>query len=505
MFLLLVLTVLPLRAQVSIGSGTTGGAVEPKDFSVLELISNTGGLRLPHLTTTERNALSTTATFKAEAHRANSLNATTPGLGLGLTIYNTNTNSLEYWDGNQWVSGTSSSSSPWLVSGSTSVATSNTENIYQTGSVAIGYNKNADPTAILNVQSTNKGVLLPKVTLTGSTDKTTIPNPTTGLLVYNTGTNTNFTLKGYMFWDGSQWKMFGSSTSRPASATLNCWDSSMSPNQAIVSGKPIVTGSIIQMPYTASNGGYIKGVTLSSVGNPNLTATITDGMLSEGNGILNFALSGTPNTTQQNTEIVFILPDFITANPGISDDCQLIRVGSRAAASEVSTAVMGYLQLTSDGNYALQCNSPDGKFSVRVRIPSNITSVAHGNQALNMQIKNNLGSPVSAIWNAMYDFGSAAPFGTAGVVTMPSNQWGGPLHSNAVPTPWGDIFGQPGIYDSTGGGPEYRRYTWIPMGANNKVAYEITVMAALDSTTPTVAVHPTGIKAYIRFQQITAP
>ncbi len=103
MFLLLVLTVLPLRAQVSIGSGTTGGAVEPKDFSVLELISNTGGLRLPHLTTTERNALSTTATFKAEAHRANSLNATTPGLGLGLTIYNTNTNSLEYWDGNQWV------------------------------------------------------------------------------------------------------------------------------------------------------------------------------------------------------------------------------------------------------------------------------------------------------------------------------------------------------------------------------------------------------------------
>jgi trimeric autotransporter adhesin len=40
--------------------------------------------------------------------------------------------------------------------------------------------------AALDVSFDNKGVLFPRVSLTGQTDKTTIPNPATGLLVYNT-------------------------------------------------------------------------------------------------------------------------------------------------------------------------------------------------------------------------------------------------------------------------------------------------------------------------------
>ncbi|WP_192579346.1 C1q-like domain-containing protein [Dyadobacter aurulentus] len=43
-----------------------------------------------------------------------------------------------------------------------------------------------DPSAALDIQATNKGILIPKVSLQNSVDNTTVPNPANGLLVYNT-------------------------------------------------------------------------------------------------------------------------------------------------------------------------------------------------------------------------------------------------------------------------------------------------------------------------------
>ncbi len=45
----------------------------------------------------------------------------------------------------------------------------------------------ADPSAMLDVNATNAGLLAPRVTLASLTDATTIVNPATSLLVYNTG------------------------------------------------------------------------------------------------------------------------------------------------------------------------------------------------------------------------------------------------------------------------------------------------------------------------------
>jgi uncharacterized protein (TIGR02145 family) len=86
-----------MYAQVTIGDETP-----PRNFSILELISNKSGLRLPQLTTAERNALAGTAGFQSEKHRGDATH--TPGLGLGLVIYNTETNSTEYWNGYKWIS-----------------------------------------------------------------------------------------------------------------------------------------------------------------------------------------------------------------------------------------------------------------------------------------------------------------------------------------------------------------------------------------------------------------
>jgi uncharacterized protein (TIGR02145 family) len=77
-----------VRAQVTIGAATA-----PQPYSVLELISNgQGGLRLPHLTAAQRDAIALMPEFTGNSD-AN-----------GLTIYNTTNNCLEFWNGTKWIS-----------------------------------------------------------------------------------------------------------------------------------------------------------------------------------------------------------------------------------------------------------------------------------------------------------------------------------------------------------------------------------------------------------------
>jgi hypothetical protein len=63
--------------------------------------------------------------------------------------------------------------------------------------------------AKLQVDATNKGFLPPRVTLTGTSDASTIASPATGLLVYNTataGTAPNNVTPGFYYYDGVRWQ-----------------------------------------------------------------------------------------------------------------------------------------------------------------------------------------------------------------------------------------------------------------------------------------------------------
>lgn len=55
-----------------------------------------------------------------------------------------------------------------------------------------------DPSSMLDVTSSEKGILIPRVSLTGSTDVTTIPNPANSLFVYNTAV-VNDVIEGYYY------------------------------------------------------------------------------------------------------------------------------------------------------------------------------------------------------------------------------------------------------------------------------------------------------------------
>lgn len=86
----LFLTTFNSQSQVTIGSDDL-----PASYSVLELKSNYdgadayGGLRLPQMTTEQRNKLNLSPANKEHA--------------AGLAIYNTTTGCIDYWDGTEWI------------------------------------------------------------------------------------------------------------------------------------------------------------------------------------------------------------------------------------------------------------------------------------------------------------------------------------------------------------------------------------------------------------------
>lgn len=83
--------------------------------------------------------------------------------------------------------------------------------------ILLGYTANSqigigtttpEASSALDVSSSDKGFLTPRIALTGSTDVTTIAAPATGLLIYNTataGTAPNTVVPGYYYWNGTKW------------------------------------------------------------------------------------------------------------------------------------------------------------------------------------------------------------------------------------------------------------------------------------------------------------
>lgn len=528
-----------MSAQVTIGSNKV-----PYNFSILEVISsneNTGGLRLPQLTSDERTALQ--AEFLVEPQKTGSE---------GLIIYNKTINQIEYWNGEKWIA-MKLSTEPWMVSGSTNTeATSNTDNIYQMGQVTIGSTATND-NAALNVVATDKGVLLPRIALTGPKDKTTIPDPTSGMLVYNTGDNAGMSVAGYVYWNGQEWRVVSTSTSVAANATLVCGQAKLDPEQVISGGNEISVGTVLKIPYTVGNGGMYNGVTIKST-DPASTveAIISDGQFENGSGYLAFYVSGIPSASETTPAgVTFDLTPFYDENPSITAGCATVTVGTEVKADIISVAVMDNLKLVYDNGmeaYSTQLTTPDGIFSVRAVIGSRAKGGGYfgldSNRGMNLQIRNNTNGEVTIAQQVNWQFEAAHGGNNNNKLILKPGVWSGDQESNAAGPVYASYvdgsaindcptidavnrtnkckfpyWGNAGVYAASK--PERRTYSWtINDGAVHKTAYIMTFSSSAmePNDYPTSVPGPagtwpitcpngicTGTKFFIKIDQITAP
>jgi hypothetical protein len=267
-----------LQAQVTIGSN-----YKPDTNALLDLKENADGTSQKGLLLTRVALSQTTSSAPLSTHVK------------GMIVYNTATAGdvtpgYYYNDGIKWVR--AEATEPWMVSGTTDKATSNIQDIYQLGSVGIGTNS-PHASAVLELNSSNKGFLGPKVALKSATDLVTIPNPAVGLLVYNQGTGALKT-EGYLYWNGTEWVQFITGSSKaPEISALICANARINP-VSYKAGVPYE--GVLIIPYSGGNGGsYSSGAPIPSTGVTGLTITLQPGNLAYGNGELVYNLSGTPS------------------------------------------------------------------------------------------------------------------------------------------------------------------------------------------------------------------
>lgn len=109
----------------------------------------------------------------------------------------------------------------------------------------------AQPTsAMLDVSAPNKGVLIPRVSLTSNLDISTVPSPVTSLLVYNistSGTYPNNVSPNFYFWTGNKWKPLGGPLGYSEFFALMPGDNTAT----------IAAGTAINFPQNGLTDGYI--------------------------------------------------------------------------------------------------------------------------------------------------------------------------------------------------------------------------------------------------------
>jgi hypothetical protein len=354
--------------------------------------------------------------------------------------------------------------------------------------VGIG-TRNPDEASMLDIVSTDKGVLIPRVSLQSvkqilNINRTSQPS---GLLVYN---ETGSLPEGFYFWNGTEWKHLESRhVDVPSIASLRCEHAVLEP--ALFKASQTYSG-LLKIPYTGGNGGkYSIGAWIPSTGNTGLRIRIKAGRLEYGSGELVYDVEGVP---------AYDSPSGATFPIDFSGESCSVTVGEEQSVSLTSIATVGPLSATSDNNragYHRYLTSPDGRFSVRVFVPNDGTILANAD----LQIRCELQSE-TILWNGRVSWNGGYK-GTGSSLNLPlANVWYGNNGDNGniadagLAAAWGDA----DVYYVA---PEQRRYTWTTTNPNDRTVYVLTFM--LGAPTPSAAANDQTVaatKAFLRIEQL---
>ncbi|MDR2118620.1 MAG: hypothetical protein LBP25_03695 [Tannerellaceae bacterium] len=348
-----------------------------------------------------------------------------------------------------------------------------------------------DRAAMLDVVSSDKGLLIPRVSLQSTTyilDSLVRTQPA-GLLVYNEGDSIP---EGFYFWNGEIWKNVESYVSvPPAISRLICQRATLEPS-VLKAGKPY--SGLLKIPYIGGNGGkYSIGSLIASSGNPGLQMRLKAGTLAYGLGELLYDVEGTP-TFDSPAGATFPV-EFM------GYECR-VTVGETQNATVTAVAAVGPLEKTSDNGYNgfhRVVTSPDSKFSVRVFIRNG------GNLAnADLQIQSHKDN-VTIMWNGLVSY-TGGTLGTSNnrlLLTSAGIWYGNSGNSGGDATTGANAaWGNEDVYYSA---PEQRSYMWSTSDINDKTVYVLTFM--MGAPTPNVPAGETTAKetkAFLQIEQIQA-
>jgi hypothetical protein len=139
--------------------------------------------------------------------------------------------------------------------------------------------------AILDITSTNRGLLLPRMT---TTQRNAIASPVAGLTIYNTTSNC------MNIFNGAGWNELCGTATQGLITTINC--AGATHNGTLTSGSAASSVSSV-ISYTGGNGLPYSGQTVTSTGVTGLTATLSAGTMASGAGSLTYTITGTPSSS----------------------------------------------------------------------------------------------------------------------------------------------------------------------------------------------------------------
>ena len=156
--------------------------------------------------------------------------------------------------------------------------------LFMYGQVVIGHAP-PDGSAALDIQATNLGVLLPRLT---TAERDAIPAPATGLMIFNITTLCLEVNNG----TGSspEWSAFKCRTG--AVTGLDCAGVTVT---GTLNAGQAASGVSASVPYTGGNSGVYAGQTVTSTGVAGLTATLSAGNFADGPGSVSYDITGTPS------------------------------------------------------------------------------------------------------------------------------------------------------------------------------------------------------------------
>ena len=141
---------------------------------------------------------------------------------------------------------------------------------------------NPDASAALDIESTDKGILPPRMT---TAQRDAIANPALGLSIYNIDMNCLQWYDANGWYDGCSGATYGVITSLQCAEATN--------NGTLIDGQP-AAGVTTEIPYSGGNGQSYSGQTVTSTGVTGLTATLSAGNFATGSGSLTYTITGTP-------------------------------------------------------------------------------------------------------------------------------------------------------------------------------------------------------------------